>query len=226
MFSSVDGKISTGDTDILDTDTDLRRIMGVREGLQQYYDLEKQTDLHSLNSGEVMAKIGMNIKKDNIERTPVSFIIIDNKPHLNEVGVDNLLQKSKKLYIVTTNKNHPALERQDEDNLEIIYYPNEIDFEDLFKQFKEKYNIDRITIQTGGTLNAIFLRKKLIDHISFVFAPVLVGGKDTPSLIDGESLHSAQDLINIKALKLKECRVLENSYIHLFYDVINDTIIE
>ena len=41
----------------MDTDKDYKLISGVKEGNQQYYDLEQQTDLHSLNSGRVFEKI-------------------------------------------------------------------------------------------------------------------------------------------------------------------------
>ena len=123
-------------------------------------------------------------------------------------------------------KKHPAFERKGADNLEIIYYEGKIDLPDLFTRFKQHYNIPRITLQTGGTLSAALLRNKLIDHISIVVAPVLVGGTKTSSMIDGESLHNTGDLINIKALILKKCDVLKNSYLHLQYDVINETVIE
>lgn len=58
MLMSVDGKISTGNSDALDFDTDLPQIAGVKAGLQQYYALEQQTDLTSLNTGRVMQKLG------------------------------------------------------------------------------------------------------------------------------------------------------------------------
>jgi len=67
------------------------------------------------------------------------------------------------------------------------------------------------------------LRKKIIDKISIVIAPTLIGGKNTPSLIDGKSLSSIKELSDIKALKLTSVKKLKNSYIHLKYDVINDT---
>lgn len=63
MLMSVDGKISPGATDELYFDKDLPQIPGVREGLQQYYDIEQTTDLWSLNSGRVQAKMGVNEKK-------------------------------------------------------------------------------------------------------------------------------------------------------------------
>ena len=45
MLMSVDGKISTGASDELDVDKDFQGIPGVKEGLYQYYELERKTDL-------------------------------------------------------------------------------------------------------------------------------------------------------------------------------------
>jgi len=226
MLISVDGKISTGDVDDLDVDKDFSRIAGIKEGLSQYYNLEQQTSLFSLNSGRVQAKMGVNEIVSDVKKLPVSFIIIDNQPHLDSNGIDYFIKRSKKLYLVTTNKDHPAFNRKEADKLEIIFYEDRIDFVDLFKKFKEIYQINDLTIQTGGTLNAELLRSGLINHISIVVAPALVGGKNTSTLIDGESLHSEQELLNIKALKLVKCDVLENSYLHLQYDIINETEVE
>ena len=72
MLMSVDGKISTGASDSLDVDKDFPKITGVKEGLHQYYEIEQTTDLWSLNSGRVQAKIGANTK-DMPQKTPVSF---------------------------------------------------------------------------------------------------------------------------------------------------------
>lgn len=222
LLTSVDGKISTGDTDALDVDKDFPNIFGVKEGLHQYYDLEKQTDLFSLNSGRVQAKIGVNEKDGEIKKLPVYFIIIDNKPDLKITGIDYFLKRSKKLFLITTNKNHPVFERKNTENLEIIFYKDEIDFCDLFSKLKNNFECDRLTIQTGGTLNTLLLKKGLIDHISLVIAPVLIGGKDTATILDGESLHTPNELSKIKALKLIKCDLLKNSYLHLQYDVMNE----
>ena len=39
MLMSVDGKISPGASDTLDVDKDFPNIEGLKEGLQQYYDI-------------------------------------------------------------------------------------------------------------------------------------------------------------------------------------------
>ncbi len=216
MLMSVDGKISTGASDDLDVDKDFPKIAGVKEGLHQYYEIEQTTDLWSLNSGRVQAKIGINTA-DMPNKTPVSFVVMDNK-HLEEHGIRYLCALSKQFVLVTSNEKHPAFEME-EDNLHIIYQ-KELSLQDVLAKLKSEYSCERLTIQTGGTLNGLFLREKLIDYIDIVVAPVLIGGKDTSTLIDGKSLLSESELSGLGVLKLQECVVLEDSYLRLRYEVI------
>ncbi len=85
MLMSVDGKISTGAADCLDVDRDFPKIDGVCQGLHQYYEIEQTTDLWSLNSGRVQAKMGVN-QKELPPKSPVSFALLDTS-HLTEHGV-------------------------------------------------------------------------------------------------------------------------------------------
>ncbi|MBI2032174.1 MAG: dihydrofolate reductase family protein [Candidatus Levybacteria bacterium] len=223
LIESLDGKITTGDVDSLDVDKDFAQIPGIKEGLYQYYDIEKTTDLVSLNSGRVMEKVGANSKNTGyVSKTDIDYIVIDNRPHLTLDGTEYMAKKSKALYLVTTNKNHPAYgPSQKYSNIKIIYYEKEIDFTNLFTRFKKEFGINNMTIQTGGTLNAVFLRLGLIDTVSIVIAPSLVGGSKTQSSIGGESIHSEKDLQNIRPLKLVKNETLKNNYIHLVYKVLN-----
>lgn len=90
---------------------------------------------------------------------------------------------------------------------------------DALKVLEEEYGCKRLTIQSGGTLNGLFLRNKLIDYIDIVVAPVLIGGKDTSTLIDGSSITSMEELNLLGVLQLETCEVLEDSYIRLRYQV-------
>lgn len=218
MLESLDGKISSGASDNLDVDRDFPKINGVKEGLHQYYELEQKTDWFSLNTGRVMAKIGVNDKKEYHEKVDVIFVIIDNKPHLNENGIDYLCHWVEKLILVTTNKEHPAFNTK-YDNLDILLY-DELDLNKLLEDLYSKYNAKRLTIQSGGTLNGLFVRNKLIDYVNIVIAPILVGGKDVPSLVDGEAIKDESELNKLLPLELLECNKLENSYIELKYKVI------
>jgi 2,5-diamino-6-(ribosylamino)-4(3H)-pyrimidinone 5'-phosphate reductase len=221
LMSSVDGKISTGSTDDLDSDRDWKKIDGVREGVHQYYDIEKTTDLWSLNTGRVMAKIGINERISVPAKCPVSFVLVDRKPHLNENGIRYLCSWLKKVVIVTNNGRHPSLSlEKDLGNLHTVVYDGPVDLPDMLSRLKRDFSVNRLTIQSGGTINADFVRLGLVDHLRLVVAPMLVGGKDTPTICDGESITSVRDISKVKALRLVSCKVLENSFLDLSYDVV------
>lgn len=217
MLMSVDGKISTGASDDLDVDKDFPKIPGVKEGLHQYYEIEQTTDLWSLNSGRVQAKMGVNTAALP-NKTPVSFVVIDNS-HLTAQGIRYFCALSKQFVLITSNKNHPAFEL-DEKNLHIILQ-KELSLKEALATLKAEYGCERITVQTGGTLNGLFLREKLLDYVDIVVAPVLIGGKDTSTLIDGKSMLAENELSQLGVLKLQECAVLEDSYLRLRYAVIH-----
>ncbi|WP_029201157.1 dihydrofolate reductase family protein [Oribacterium sp. NK2B42] len=217
MLMSLDGKISTGALDALDVDKDFPKISGLKEGLHQYYEIEQTTDLWSFNTGRVQEKMGVN-EKPFPDKTPVSFVLLDNS-HLTEHGLKYFCKKSKEFVLITSNKNHPAYNVK-ESNLHIIYQ-EELSLSDALRELKNTYGCERLTIQSGGTVNGLFLREKLFDYVDIVMAPVLVGGKDTPSLIDGKSILSENELSKLNVLKLIDCTVLSDSYIRVRYQVIS-----
>lgn len=222
MLQSLDGKINSGNSDTLDVDKDWKEIDGLKEGLQQYYDIEQETDLFCLNTGRVMEKIGINERTDIPERIEgLTFVIVDNAPHMTASGLKYLATRGSKVIIVTTNKNHPAFEAQkDIPELNILCY-DELNLEQMLCDIRGKYGAERLTIQSGGTLNGAFLRADLIDYVNIVIAPVLVGGKDTSTTIDGESISSPEELNKIRPMQLEECRALNDSYVQLKYKVIH-----
>ncbi len=217
MLMSVDGKISTGATDDLDVDQDFPKIDGLKEGLHQYYEIEQTTDLWAFNTGRVQEKMGVN-EKEMPGKTPVSFVLLDNN-HLTEHGVRYFCARSNQFVLISSNHSHPAF-HVEADNLHIMYQ-EKISLPEAFDRLKKEYSCDRLTLQSGGTVNGLLLREKLIDFVDIVAAPVLIGGKDTSTLIDGNSLTSENELSGLGVLKLIECVPLENSYLRLRYRVIS-----
>ena len=216
MLMSVDGKISTGATDELDVDQDFPQITGLREGLYQYYEIEQTTDLWSFNTGRVQAKMGVNTK-EMPAKTPVSFVLLDDH-HLTAQGIQYFCARSKQFVLITTNEHHPAFNVQ-AGNMYIILQ-EKLSLADALMILKERFGCERLTIQSGGTVNGLFLREKLFDYVDVVVAPVLIGGKDTATLIDGRSLQAKDELDRLGILRLMEATTLQDSYLRLRYQVI------
>ena len=217
MLMSVDGKISTGASDTLDVDRDFPEIEGLREGLHQYYEIEQTTDLWSFNTGRVQEKMGVN-QKPEPTKTPVSFVLLDNH-HLTENGVRYFCARSREFVLITTNHDHPAFGIE-ADNLHIIYQET-LCLAEALHILKTEYGCERLTIQSGGTVNGLFLREKLLDYADIVVAPVLIGGKDTATLVDGSSLQDDSELGKLGVMKLISCTVLEDSYLRLRYEMMH-----
>ena len=216
MLTSVDGKISTGSTDELDVDQDFPNIPGLREGLSQYYEIEQTTDLWSFNTGRVQAKLGVN-EKPLPEQCPVSFVLLDNR-HLTAQGVRYFCKKAKQLVLLTSNPDHPAFALS-EPKLSILFQER-LSLAAALERLRRDFGCRRLTVQSGGTVNGLFLREKLLDYVDVVVAPVLIGGKDTPTLIDGASLRTPEELSGLGVLRLTECTVLRDSYLRLRYRVL------
>ncbi len=217
LLMSVDGKISTGFSIDRSFDQDLPKLDGIKEGLQQYYSLQEELQKAIFNSGKVLAKIGANQLNFNLNKTNTDFVVVDNS-HLTTQGIKNLSRGCKRLFFVTSNSKHPV-HKLILENMILVGYEKEIDFVDLFQKLKTQYQIDELTIQSGGTLNSILLRNNLIDEVSLVVFPALIGGTRTPSIIGGSEIEQDNDLQMIKSMDLVAVEVLQNSYLHLRYKV-------
>ena len=101
-----------------------------------------------------------------------------------------------------------------------IILQEKLSLADALMILKERFGCERLTIQSGGTVNGLFLREKLFDFVDVVVAPVLIGGKDTATLIDGRSLQSRDELNQLGVLRLIEATPLQDSYLRLRYQVI------
>ena len=100
--------------------------------------LVQTTDLWSYNTGRVQEKMGVN-KKEMPNKTPVSFVILDNH-HLSEHGVRYFCALSKKAVIITSNPEHPAF-GVNESNLHIIYQ-EKISIKEALERLKTEYGIE------------------------------------------------------------------------------------
>lgn len=70
-------------------------------------------------------------------------------------------------------------------------------------------------------MNGLFLRKKLLDYIDIVVAPILIGGDATTTLIDGESIYLPSQLSELGVLEMESAQPLDKSYLRLRYRVIS-----
>lgn len=206
MLTSVDGKISTGKHNRFDFDQDIPKILG-EDGLSQYYACEQNTDLWTLCSGKTLDKITPRLVRWNRELLPVTMVVCTN----TQLKYDTYLALCNKYrhVIVATS----ALSRV-QSGIDTILY----EYHDVVTLLDELYRrgCRKLTIQSGGELNAAFIRAGVIDTVEIVVAPLIVGGSATPTLVDGPEIKK---LSEVTTLTLTSMEGLKEGYLHLTYAV-------
>lgn len=90
-----------------------------------------------------------------------------------------------------------------------------VDYKDAIVQLSEKHSVRNILVDTGSTLGNILLNNGLVDEISLIISPEIVG-KQSKSLFEN---------IEIKInLQCKNCELMKDGYIWITYKVVKDYI--
>lgn len=75
-----------------------------------------------------------------------------------------------------------------------------VDLPHLMNILYEKYNVRRLMIEGGSTLNGLMFQDDLIDELTLIHLPFIAGGEDTPSLVTGLHPRDVADLLKLELL--------------------------
>jgi len=98
----------------------------------------------------------------------------------------------------------------------IIAGKDHVDLKKALKELQSRYGLRTLRIDSGGTLSAIMLKEGLVDEISVILSPCVVGNQNSAQFID----PSVAELPKPCQLKLGHVEELENGLVWLKYEVI------
>lgn len=90
-----------------------------------------------------------------------------------------------------------------------------IDFPETLRWLWREWGIKRLLCEGGGELNGALFRSELVDELNLTICPLILGGRDAPTIADGIDIH---ELLNSIPLRLKTMRRIADE-IFLAYDV-------
>lgn len=221
-IQSLDGKISTGIGDRRDFDSDLANDAVLSGGFQDYHEFEKDTDYWSLITDTTAGKLGANDGEFLKSFHKHGFILWYNG-NIDISGIKHIYDMCENLIVVTAPGNMRTV-RTASPNIALCALTGRsvVDIQRAMHTLHDTLGVDKITIQSGGTLNAQFIRARVINKVVVYVAPVLIGGAGTTSLVDGANIVSDNDLKDIKSLNLKEATIISKDFLRLVYEVNND----
>ncbi len=110
----------------------------------------------------------------------------------------NILQKHAPTIIVTTESAPEEKVKQLEEKVEVLKCgDNEVDLVRMMDELYKK-GIKKLMVEGGATLNWKLIKLGLVDEIRLIHMPFIVGGKDTPTLVDGEGFQSLDEVVKAK----------------------------
>lgn len=84
------------------------------------------------------------------------------------------------------------------------------------EELNARYGVKVVRADCGGTLNGVLLREGLVDEVSLLISPSLVGGTEVRSIFIAPELEAARGVID---LSLRRMERLEGDVVWLLYQV-------
>lgn len=87
-----------------------------------------------------------------------------------------------------------------------------VDLDKAFEEIGDRYGVSLLRIDSGGELNSVLIEKDLVDEISLIIDPVIVGR-------GGPTQFGSMELDRPMKMVLKELKQLDGGCIHLLYRI-------
>jgi 2,5-diamino-6-(ribosylamino)-4(3H)-pyrimidinone 5'-phosphate reductase len=99
----------------------------------------------------------------------------------------------------------------------IIAGDEHVDLKTALEELNSRHEVKTVRVDSGGTLNGVLLRNGLVNEVSVLIHPNLVGSTSAGSVFHAPGLTSNEGGLNLKLIHLEE---MKNDLIWLRYEVI------
>ena len=198
--------------------------LGYGNSSKDLFELLSETDMKFIHHirGEVDGiLVGMNtIRVDNPSLTcryqqgddPIR-IIPTNSLDIPESAT--ILNDNVRTVFITHQQSEDKIKKiTKKENVSVITCGDQqLDLAKAFDVLEQEYNIKSIMLEGGGSLNWCVLEAGLLDEIIIMQLPIIIGGKDNVSLVDGNGYH---DLNSVKKFNLESVELKRNICIYKY----------
>jgi 2,5-diamino-6-(ribosylamino)-4(3H)-pyrimidinone 5'-phosphate reductase len=85
----------------------------------------------------------------------------------------------------------------------LICGEHNVDFVEALRWLRTKWDVRRLLCEGGGEVNSGLLRQNVVDEINLKVCPLVFGGRDAPTLADGEGISEVSQAIRLRLKSLR-----------------------
>jgi len=134
----------------------------------------------------------------SIENSNLIRVVIDRKMQLPTNK--KIFDGSVSTFVFATKLKKKKQRTLKKRNIEVIKISQEYFLPQLREQLIKR-GVYKIMIEGGGSLNYLLLKNNFVDKIVIAYFPFIVGGNDTPTVVDGKRIASVKKISTLKLIK-------------------------
>ena len=189
---TLDGKIATktGNSEISGKE-DLIRVHQLRKemdaiivGINTLLADDPRLTVHKIDAESEDNPI--RIVVDSKARTPLNFRILNNE--------------APTIIAVTENADPQKVKELEKKARVLKCGEDRVDVKSLIKELS-RMGIKTLMLEGGSTLNYSMLENGLVDEVRVCIAPMIAGGVQAKTLVDGEGIEQMRDAVKLKLIK-------------------------
>lgn len=174
-----------------------------KEDMRRVYNLRNEFDAVLVGVNTIQAdNPKLTVKEEYVQnpKNPIR-VILDTHCITKEDAL--AVDEQAKTLIITNGE----CDKNYRSNVEVVQCG--VDYEgfiDLTQMLEILYNrgIRKLMVEGGGTVIWNFLKLGFVDDLFVFIGPMIIGGKCTPSMVDGEGINQEDELINLEILEFRK----------------------
>jgi diaminohydroxyphosphoribosylaminopyrimidine deaminase / 5-amino-6-(5-phosphoribosylamino)uracil reductase len=193
MAMSLDGRISLGNS--------ISTTLSGENALRRVHELRHEHDAILVGGNTAFIDDpSLTDRSGKPRRRKLARVILDNRLRIPlEANVVKTANETPTM-IVSNSGDEEKIGKLNECGVEII----QADARNLNSVLEElrKRELQSVLVEGGTEIAGAFCDAKLVDKLTFIVAPIVIGGKDAPNAIGGNGVNSLEEALRLRDLEI------------------------